>query len=76
MRSSTASIHISPMPVDEEIGAAEGVSDNFQRWLSFHRFVSNYKTHIFWLALYQIVVLLIFAERAYCEFCLDVVLQL
>ena len=65
---SMANIQISPMPIAEEIGDNNDLTDFQQRVLSFRRFIGNYKTHIFWTALYQLVVGLIFAERAYCKY--------
>lgn len=33
----------------------------------FLNFVENYRLHIFWIVMYTLLCLAIFAERAYCE---------
>jgi hypothetical protein len=36
-------------------------------WIYIRRVTENYSREIFWLALYTLVLLAIFAERAYCK---------
>ena len=38
-----------------------------QAWKSVLRYVENNRLEIFWCVLYTLVLLLIFAERAYCK---------
>jgi hypothetical protein len=37
-------------------------------WISIRRVIENYSREIFWLTLYTLVLLAIFAERAYCKY--------
>jgi len=39
-----------------------------KHWGTFTKFVENYKRQIFWLTLYILVTIGIFAERAYCKY--------
>lgn len=36
------------------------------------RFIENYKMHIFWLTIYTLILLLIFAERMYCKHSINI----
>lgn len=37
-------------------------------WISIRRATENYSREIFWTVLYTLVLLAIFAERAYCKY--------
>lgn len=37
-------------------------------WISIRRATENYSREIFWMTLYTLVLLAIFAERAYCKY--------
>jgi len=37
-------------------------------WISIRRAIENYSREIFWMVLYTLVLLAIFAERAYCKY--------
>eukprot|EP00117_Sycon_ciliatum_P031665 scpid15779/ scgid24724/ Dual oxidase 1 len=61
----TSSIHVEPLPVDEELGNSEDTQKDSRSLLYMQRVWENYRLHIFWFALYQLVTLAIFGERAY-----------
>lgn len=51
----------------EELQGEKDASVLKQKFIILKRSAENYQMHIFWLALYTMVLLSIFAERAYCE---------
>jgi hypothetical protein len=51
----------------EELQGEKDASVLKQKFIIIKRSAENYQMHIFWLALYTMVLLSIFAERAYCE---------
>lgn len=55
---------------DQEVALQNRKEEPIQRsfWISIRRKIENYSREIFWLALYTLVLLAIFAERAYCKY--------
>lgn len=51
----------------EELKGEENASMLKKKFIIIKRSAENYQMHIFWLAIYTMVLLSIFAERAYCE---------
>jgi hypothetical protein len=51
----------------EELEGEKNASVFKKKFIILKRSAENYQMHIFWLALYTMVLLSIFAERAYCE---------
>lgn len=62
-----SSIHVEPLPVQEEVGEEGDGSKKSDSVLYIQRVWENYNRHIFWFTLYQLVTLAIFGERAYCK---------
>jgi hypothetical protein len=54
---------------DQEVALQNRKEEPIQSsfWTSIRRATENYSREIFWLALYTLVLLAIFAERAYCK---------
>lgn len=73
--SNTDGVH-SPVSNDPNIDEAQEKAlknrnkEPIQRsfWISIKRIIENYSREIFWLTLYTLVLLAIFAERAYCKY--------
>ncbi|XP_065174926.1 dual oxidase 1-like [Sycon ciliatum] len=63
--SASSDLHIEPLPVEAEIGDNAQLSTQADNILRIQRFWENYRLHIFWFTLYQLVVGAIFVERAY-----------
>lgn len=55
----------SAIDLDSDEGEKAGTAAS--GWERYVRSIDNYKLQIFWVALFHLVVLLIFAERAYCK---------
>lgn len=53
--------------IDVDSAAAQNGVHAASGWQRYVRFIDNYKLQIFWVVLFHVVLLLIFAERAYCE---------
>ena len=64
----SSDIHIEPLSVQNELGEQTDLSHQGETVLSLQRFWENYRLHIFWFTLYQLVVAAIFVERAYCKY--------
>lgn len=55
---------------DQEVALQNRKEEPIQSsfWISIKRIIENYSREIFWLVLYTLVLLAIFAERAYCKY--------
>jgi hypothetical protein len=55
---------------DQEVALQNRKEEPIQSsfWISIKRIIENYSREIFWVALYTLVLLAIFAERAYCTY--------
>ena len=46
---------------------AQSQSTISRQWNQFANYMENYRLHIFWITLYSLLCIAIFAERAYCK---------